>query len=87
MTELQRLAAVFIAAQPGGPKRLLRIHQPDDRHRCRGCSTPGTGTPGAEWPCPIHAFAHLAARMVDDKRAAAAQRADAAATARADGAA
>lgn len=69
MTELQRVAATFIAAQPGGPRRLMKIHQPDARHRCRGCSTPGTGTPGAEWPCMIHTFAALAARMVAERTA------------------
>lgn len=71
MTELQRAAASFIAAQPGGPKRLLRIHQPDEHHRCRGCRTGGTGTPGAEWPCVVHMFAKLAARLVADRVAGA----------------
>lgn len=70
MTELQRLAASFIAAQPGGPKRLLRIHQPDEYHRCRGCRTGGTGTPGLEWPCVVHMFAELASRLVADRSAA-----------------
>lgn len=70
MTGVEREAAVFIAAQPGGPNRLLRRHQPDGNRRCRGCTTPGTGTPGAEWPCSIHVFAQLAARLVDEQVAA-----------------
>ena len=54
-------ASRFIAAQAGGPERLLRRHQPDERGRCRGCTTPGTGTPQRQWPCSTAVLAQAAA--------------------------
>jgi hypothetical protein len=50
-------AVRFIAAQPGGADRLLARHQPDKHGRCRGCTTPGTGTPDKRWPCSIFTLA------------------------------
>lgn len=55
-----REVIVFIAAQPGGPERLLRKHVDDGHGRCRGCAMPGTGTPRDVWPCAIHWFAEAA---------------------------
>ena len=37
-------AVRFIAAQDGGPARLLRVHCPDAKGLCVGCGMPGTGT-------------------------------------------
>ena len=55
-------ASRFIAAQPGGPERLLGRHQPDERGLCRGCTTPGTGTPQKRWPCSPAVLAQAAAQ-------------------------
>lgn len=51
----------FIAAQDDGPERLLAIHTPDGNGRCCGCTTPGTGTPYAAWPCALQFIAQQAA--------------------------
>ncbi|MGH3613441.1 MAG: hypothetical protein ACRDRK_12790 [Pseudonocardia sp.] len=53
----------FVAEQVGGPERLLAIHVADERARCRGCTTPGTGTPQARWPCVVHFYASQAANV------------------------
>lgn len=53
----------FVAAQANGPERLLAIHTHDGRGRCRGCTTPGTGTPEADWPCSLHFIASQAAAV------------------------
>lgn len=45
---------------PGVTQRLLALHVSDGRGRCRGCTTPGTGLPGAEWPCALHFYASAA---------------------------
>jgi hypothetical protein len=54
-------AVAFIAAQHGGPQRLLAIHVDDGFGRCRGCTVPGTGMPQDIWPCSIHYLASAAA--------------------------
>lgn len=41
--------------------RLLAEHQPDPTgKRCRACTTAGTGSPGAAWPCRIRDAAEAA---------------------------
>ena len=54
------VAAQFIAAQPGGPERILDEHRPDDYGRCRGCTRPGVGTPYVSWPCSVAKLAEAA---------------------------
>jgi hypothetical protein len=50
-----------LAAMPDLRNRLLAEHVPDaSGHRCRACTTPGTGTPGAHWPCRIREAAEAA---------------------------
>ena len=50
-----------LASMPGLRNRLLVDHVPDATgHRCRACTTPGTGTPGASWPCRIRDAAEAA---------------------------
>jgi hypothetical protein len=50
-----------LAAMPDLRNRLLADHVPDaSGHRCRACTTPGTGTPGAHWPCRIREAADAA---------------------------
>ncbi len=50
-----------LAMMPGLCHRLLVEHVPDPSgHRCRACTTPGTGTPGAAWPCRIRDAAEAA---------------------------
>ena len=45
---------------PGVAERLLALHVPDGHGRCRACTTPGTGLPGAQWPCALHFYASSA---------------------------
>jgi hypothetical protein len=56
-------ATHFIAGQPGGAKRLLDEHSPNDQGLCRGCRRPGTGTPHVPWPCPIAQVAQAAGEL------------------------
>jgi hypothetical protein len=56
-------AAEFIAAQPGGPERLLMLHTSDASGHCRGCTTPGYGTPLGRWPCAPALLARAAAAL------------------------
>jgi hypothetical protein len=56
-------ATRFVAEQPGGAARLLREHSPDDHGLCRGCRTPGTGTPYLPWPCPVATIAQAAGEL------------------------
>lgn len=60
MNELAR----ELESQPGIVDALLAAHVPDDRGRCRACTRPGTGIPGASWPCALHFYA-TAARAKD----------------------
>ncbi len=50
-----------IARMPGVPERILARHV-DVGGRCGGCTTPGTGTPAAPWPCALHRLATEAMR-------------------------
>jgi hypothetical protein len=56
-------AVRFIAAQPGGPDRILAEHRPDTRGLCCGCTRPGTGIPHVPWPCCVAKLAQAAARL------------------------
>jgi hypothetical protein len=49
-----------LAQLPETTRRLLAVHVPDGRGRCQGCTTPGTGMPGAAWPCALHFYASAA---------------------------
>jgi hypothetical protein len=52
-----------LGAMPTLWGRLLAEHVPDATgKRCRACTTAGTGTPGAAWPCRIHDIAESARR-------------------------
>lgn len=52
-----------LADLPGVPQRLLAVHVPDGRGRCRGCTRPGTGIPGTEWPCALQLYAAAAVEI------------------------
>ena len=52
-----------LAWQPETTQRLLKLHVPDGRARCRGCTGGGTGLPAATWPCRLHFHASAAARI------------------------
>ena len=53
--------AVQLGRLSGVAQRLLVVHVADHRGRCQGCTTPGTGLPGAVWPCALHFYASAAA--------------------------
>ncbi|TAK32309.1 MAG: hypothetical protein EPO40_03000 [Myxococcaceae bacterium] len=48
-------------------RRLLDDHTPaaNGCGRCRACTVPGTGSPGAVWPCSMHQLAVLARKIHD----------------------
>lgn len=50
-------AIEFVAAQPGGPERLLRRHSRDGQGYCSSC---GVGVCPVRWPCTIAAIASAA---------------------------
>jgi hypothetical protein len=59
--EPHRPLSAALAAMPDLRNRLLADLVPDaSGHRCRACTTPGTGTPGAHWPCRIREAAEAA---------------------------
>lgn len=53
-----------LARLPGLTARLLVLHVPDERSRCRGCTSGGTGLPGASWPCALHFYATAATHLL-----------------------
>lgn len=55
--------AALLAAHPVAVAALLRDHVPDGQLRCRACTTPGTGTPQARWPCTLAGLARAAANL------------------------
>ncbi len=64
-----------LARLPKTTRRLLAVHVADGLGRCRGCTTPGTGMPGAAWPCVLYFYASAAQeiwrrreRVVQDSR-------------------
>lgn len=59
---------IFIAAEPGLAERLLAVHVPDERDRCRGC--PNGAGPHLPWPCVLHrAAADAQAYQAERRRA------------------
>lgn len=52
-----------LAGLAGVPRRLLALHVADEHGRCRACTTPGTGMPGAAWPCVLHFYATAAEQI------------------------
>jgi hypothetical protein len=63
---------VLLAAHPVAVAALLREHIPDGQLRCRACTTPGTGTPQAHWPCTLAGLARAAANLTAPPAASAA---------------
>lgn len=55
--------ALELAGLPGITQRLLVLHVPDGHGRCRACTRPGIGMPGAAWPCSLHFYATAAAQI------------------------
>jgi hypothetical protein len=51
----------FIAAEPGMADRLIRVHVPDERGRCRACSI-GAQAGNHQWPCKLRSAADAAKR-------------------------
>jgi hypothetical protein len=58
-----------LAGLPEIVARLLALHAPDPRGRCRGCTTGGTGVPSAAWPCSLHFYAAAAQQINREQRA------------------
>ncbi len=56
------MAADELARMPDVVQRLVEAHQPDEHGLCRGCTTPGVGTPLVRWPCGLHGVAAEAVR-------------------------
>ena len=53
--------ADVLGAMPALWTRLIDQHVPDPTgKRCRACTTAGTGSPGAAWPCQIRDIAESA---------------------------
>ena len=69
----------FVAILAGMPelwRRLLVDHVPQPGgKRCRACTVPGTGYPGATWPCRIRDAAE-AARVTSDQSRSTRRRSD-----------
>ncbi len=59
--EWTRLVAT-VATMPTLIAGLARAHVTDGHGRCRACTVPGLGTPGARWPCVLALLALDAAR-------------------------
>jgi hypothetical protein len=57
------MAAGELARMPDVVARLVAAHQPDEHGLCRGCTTPGVGTPLVRWPCGLHGLAAEAAQV------------------------
>jgi hypothetical protein len=55
-----------LARMPDLARRLIEAHLPDDHGLCRGCTTPGVGTPLVRWPCGLHRLASAAAQRHAD---------------------
>jgi hypothetical protein len=57
------LLVEVLGGMPGLWERLIAQHTPDRTgKRCLACTTAGTGTPGAAWPCAIRGLAEAARR-------------------------
>jgi hypothetical protein len=61
--------ATILAEQPTTFRRLLAVHKPAAVDAlCMGCTTPGTGTPSAAWPCLVYELAARAAQIHTARR-------------------
>ena len=59
--QTQRLFAEVLGTMPTLWARLIDQHIPDPTGaRCQACTTAGTGSPGAAWPCRIRDVAESA---------------------------
>jgi hypothetical protein len=59
--QAQGSLADVLGAMPALWTRLIDEHVPDPTgRRCRACTTAGTGSPGAAWPCQIRDIAESA---------------------------
>ncbi len=67
MTGCWTPAVEVLAVMPDVCRRLLAVHRPAENGRCRACTVPGTGLPGAVWPCTPHNLA-TAARALHELR-------------------
>ena len=47
----------ILREMPDLAARLRATHIPDGNGRCRGCTTPGRGTPNGRYPCAIAVIA------------------------------
>ena len=56
----QAMAEILAAMNDGTAARLVAAHVPDQAGRCRACTTAGTGTPSARWPCRTRVLADRA---------------------------
>jgi hypothetical protein len=58
-----RAFIAVLAAMPDLVERLMAAHTPTlDGRWCKGCTTPGRGTPHGRWPCVFAVLAAEAAR-------------------------
>jgi hypothetical protein len=74
-SERQSAFIAVLAEMPDLWARLLAEHIPDPTGtRCRACTTAGTGSPEAAWPCRIRDLAAAARARVADGRASGARR-------------
>lgn len=56
-----------LATMPELCHRLLERHTADGSGRCRGCTSAGTGSPAAVWPCALRILAQQARRCHHDQ--------------------
>ena len=56
----QAMAEILAAMNDGTVGRIVAAHVSDERGRCRACTTAGTGTPSAHWPCRTRLLADRA---------------------------
>ena len=55
-----------LAHAPEAIALLLAAHRPDERGLCRGCGSPGRGSPYRRWPCALFQLAQAARGTVDE---------------------
>jgi hypothetical protein len=66
-----RAFIAVLAAMPDLVERLMAAHTPTlDGRWCKGCTTPGRGTPHGRWPCVFAVLAAEAARAHPGSRGA-----------------
>lgn len=55
--------ATVLAGMPDVIDRLTLSHRDDGSGWCTVCTTPGRGTPHAQWPCPLAQLASTARKI------------------------